>query len=325
MRPTIIVGAIAGALVVPGELRAQDWPARPLTMVVPYAAGAGIDVVGRILSPRLAELLRQEVIVENVGGSGGMAGSARVAKAAPDGYTFVLGNTSTHAQNQTLYKIPLYNAAADFAPVVLIADTPQVLVTRQDLPADDLRQFSAYARSNQATMQYGSAGVGSPGHLTCALLNAAIGIDTTHVPYRSATPAMMDLLAGRIAYVCTIAANVIAHFENRTMKPIAILSRDRSPSLPGLASAHEQGLTGFDASTWLAFFLPKGTPAPIVRKLHDATVAAMNTPSMQERLKEIGNDLVAPERRSPEYLQSFVESEIGKWAAPIKAAGIAGQ
>src|SRR5262245_26347938 len=258
MRPTLIVGAIIGALALPGELWAQDWPTRPVTLVVPYAAGAGIDVVGRILSPRLAELLRQEVIVENVGGSGGMAGSARVAKAAPDGYTFVLGNTSTHAQNQTLYKNPLYNAAADFAPVALIADTPQVLVTRQDLPADDLRQFIAYARSNQATMQYGSAGVGSPGHLTCALLNAAIGIDTTHVPYRSATPAMMDLLAGCIAYVCTIAANVIAHFENRTMKPIAILSRDRSPSLPGLASAHEQGLAGFDASTWLAFFLPKG-------------------------------------------------------------------
>src|SRR5262245_35597638 len=188
MRPTLIVGAIIGALALPGELWAQDWPARPVTLVVPYAAGAGIDVVGRILSPRLAELLRQEVIVENVGGSGGMAGSARVAKAAPDGYTFVLGNTSTPAQNQTLYRNPLYrdplhSAAAGFAPVARIADTPQVLVARQDLPADDLRQFMAYAKSNQATMQYGSAGVGSPGHLTCALLNAAIGIDTTHVPY----------------------------------------------------------------------------------------------------------------------------------------------
>jgi tripartite-type tricarboxylate transporter receptor subunit TctC len=298
---------------------------RPVTMVVPYPAGAGVDILGRILAPRLSERLGQQVIVENVGGTGGMIGAARVARAAPDGYQFVLGNTGTHAQNQTLYKNPLYNAATDFAPVVLIADTPQLLVSRTDLPANNLQEFITYAKANQAKMQYGSAGAGSPGHLTCALLNAAIRVDVTHIPYRGAAPALQDLIAGRTDYLCSIAASAAAQIESKTVKAIAILSRDRSPTFPALASAHEQGLADFDASTWLAFFLPKDTPGAIVQKLHDATVATMELPSVQDRMKEIGNVLVAPERRSPDYLKKLVETEIDKWAGPIKAAGVVGE
>ena len=235
--------------------RAQAYPARPVTMVVPYPPGAGVDVLGRILAPRLSEHLGQQVIIENIGGTGGMAGSARVARAVPDGYAFVLGNTGTHAQNQTLYKNPLYNAATDFAPVVLIAETPQVLAARRDLPADKLSDFIAHAKVNQAKMQFGSAGAGSPGHLTCALFNAAAGTNVTHIPYRGAALALQDLIAGRIDYVCSIAATMIPQFENRTIKPIAVLSRNRSPSMPELASAHEQGLAEFDASTWQGFFM----------------------------------------------------------------------
>jgi tripartite-type tricarboxylate transporter receptor subunit TctC len=315
----------AGAAALPAvseAARAQAYPTRPVTMVVPYPAGAGVDILGRILAPHLSEYLGQQVIVENIGGTGGMAGSARVARAAPDGYVFVLGNTGTHAQNQALYKNPLYNAATDFAPVIVIAETPQVLVARKDLPADRLGDFIAHAKANQARMQFGSAGAGSPGHLTCALLNAAIGINVTHIPYRGAAPALQDLIAGRIDYLCTIAATVMPQFESKTIKPIAILSHDRSPSLPALASAHEQGLAEFDASTWQAFFMPKGTPAAIVGKLHDATVGAISTPAVQARLQETGNDPVAPERRSPGYLQALVEREIKKWAAVIKAAGV---
>src|SRR5262249_49973846 len=157
---------------------------------------------------------------------------------------------------------------------------------------------------------------------TCALFNSAIGVNVTHVPYRGAAPALQDLIGGRIDYLCTIASTVIPQFDGGTIKPIALLSRNRSPSLPALASAHEQGLAEFDASTWQGFFMPKGTPDAIVRKLHDATVAAMTIPATQDRLRETGNDLVAPERRSPEYLQKFVEREIEKWAAPIRAAGV---
>src|SRR5215831_6769291 len=174
---------------------AQDWPTRPVTMVVPFAAGGPADTVARILAPGLSELLGQQIVVENVGGSGGMTGAARVAKAAPDGYQFVLGNMGTHAANQTFYKTPLYNSASDFTPVMLVAQTPLVLLARKDLPADNLRDFIGYAKANQATMQYGSGGAGSASHLACVLLNSAIGINVTHVPYRGAAPAMQDLIA----------------------------------------------------------------------------------------------------------------------------------
>ena len=173
-----------------GPASSQDWPTRPVTMVIPFAAGGPADTVGRILAPGLSEFLGQQVIIENVGGSGGMAGTSRVAKAPPDGYQFVLGNMGTHAANQTFYKSPLYNASTDFAPVMLIAQTPLVLLARKDLPAGNLSEFIAYAKANQATMQYGSGGAGSASHLACALLNAALDVNVTHVPYRGAAPAM---------------------------------------------------------------------------------------------------------------------------------------
>jgi len=304
---------------------AQVWPARPVTMVVPLAAGSGIDVLGRIFAPRLSELLGQQVIVENVSGAGGMTGASRVAKAAPDGYQFVLGGTGTHAHSQTLFRNPLYNAATDFAPVVLIAEQPIVLIARKDMPVSNLREFMSYAKANQTRMQYGSAGAGSAAQLACVLLNAAIGANVTHVPYRGGGPAMQDLIAGRIDYQCPLIAIAIQQIEGKTVKAMATLSLNRSPSLPDLASAHEQGLTNFDASNWSGFFLPRETPMAIVQKLHDATVATMNTPDVQIHMKRIGADLAAPERRSPQYLSQFVVSEIDKWAGPIRAAGVTGE
>jgi tripartite-type tricarboxylate transporter receptor subunit TctC len=249
-------------------------------------------------------------------------GTSRVAKAAPNGYQLVLGNVGTHAANQTFYKHPPYNAATDFAPVMLVAETPLVLLARKDLPADNLPDFITYARANQAKMQYGSGGTGSASHLACMLVNAAIEVNVTHVPYRGAAPAMQDLIAGRIDYQCPDTPIAISQIESKTVKAIAILTRDRSPSLTALASAHEQGLTDFAASNWFAVFLPRGTDAAIVQKLHDATVATINTPAVQLRMHEIGADLVAPERRAPDYLQHFVASEIEKWAVPIRASGI---
>jgi tripartite-type tricarboxylate transporter receptor subunit TctC len=299
----------------------EDWPARPVTMVVGFAPGGGTDVLGRIVGRRLAEVLGQQVIIENVGGAGGMVGSARVAKAAPDGYQFVLGSRAD-AINQTLYRNPLYNLVTDLAPVVLIAEQPNVLVARRDLPAENLQQFIAYARQNQASMQYGSAGTGSTGQVDCARLNAAIGVNIAHVPYRGGGPALQDLIAGRIDYFCTLSATIVPQIESKLVKPLAILTRDRSPTVPGLASAHEQGLENFEGVTWFGFFLPSRTPAPIIRKLHDAAVATMETPSVRERLTDVAATIVPPERRSTAYMQGFVASEIEKNAAPIKAAGI---
>jgi tripartite-type tricarboxylate transporter receptor subunit TctC len=320
-----MVAAVAALTIASPPAPAQDWPARPLTMVVAFAAGSSIDVLARILGPRMSELLGRQVVIENVSGAAGMIGTARVAKAAPDGYQFVLGGTGTFAQNHTLYKNLPYNAATDFAPVALLAETPPVLLARKDLPAQNLAEFIVYTKANQTKMQYGSSGGGTATHLACVLLNAAIGVSVTHIPYRGGGPAMQDLIAGRIDYQCPLSAVAIPQIESKTVTAIAVLTKNRSASLPALASAHEQGLTDFAAAGWFGFFLPKGTPAPIVQRLHAATVATMNTPAIQERLKDNGFDLVAPERRSPDYLQKFVESEIEKWAVPIRAAGISAE
>jgi tripartite-type tricarboxylate transporter receptor subunit TctC len=301
---------------------AQDWPTRPVTLVVTFTAGSGDDVLARILSPRLSELLGQQVIVENIGGAGGMNGANRVAKAAPDGYQLVLGGTGTFAANQTLYKNPLYSATADFTPVALIAEQPILLTVRKDFPAGDLQSFIAHAKANQTRLQYASGGPGSATHLACVLLNSAIGVNVTHVPYRSTAIALHDVIADRIDYVCPIMSTVISQIEGKQVKAIAILSRNRSPILPNLASAHEQGLADFDAYIWNGIFAPKGTPAAVVQKLHEVVVGTMNSPAVQARIGEIGGNVVAPERRSPQYLQEFVGSEIKKWAGPVRASGI---
>jgi tripartite-type tricarboxylate transporter receptor subunit TctC len=313
---------IALLAVVAPPIKAETWPSRPLTMVVPFATGGPMDAVARILQSALSDALQQQVIVENIGGAGGMIGAARVAKSAPDGYQFVLGNVGTHAVSQTLYKTPFYNSIIDFTPVVLIADLSLVMVARKDLPANNLQEFIAYAKANQKTMQFASAGAGSATHLGCALIDARIGVDVTHVPYRGGAPAMQDLIAQRVDYLCIDTPTAIPQIDGGTIKPIAILSRARSPSLPNLASAHEQGLTDFEASNWSALFLPRNTPAFIVQRLHDATVAAMNNPTVQKRFKENGIDLVADERRSSAYLGQFVTDEIAKWAGPIKSSGL---
>jgi tripartite-type tricarboxylate transporter receptor subunit TctC len=291
-------------------------------MVIPFAAGGAVDVMGRILGARLGEILGQRVIIENVGGAGGMTGSYRVAKAIPDGYEFVLGSVGTHAYSQSLYKKPLYNAVTDFAPVALVAELPLIMVARKDLPANNLQEFIAYAKANQAKMQFGSAGAGSADHLTCLLLNTAIGVTVTHVPYRGGEPAMQDLIGGRIDYSCNIITTALPEVQAGLVKAITITTKQRSPLLPGLPTAQEQGVAGFDAYTWDALFLPKGTPEPIVRRLNAATNQTLNTPAVQKRLNGIGANVAAPERRTPEYLGRFVASEIEKWTGPIKASGV---
>jgi len=323
MKPIAISRAIAlVATLAAAPAQAQSWPDRPLTMVIPFAAGGAVDVMGRILAARLGEVLGQRVIIDNVGGAGGMSGAYRVAKATPDGYEFVLGSVGTHAHSQSLYKKPLYNAVTDFAPVALIAELPLVMVARKDLPANNLQEFIAYAKANQAKMQFGSAGAGSADHLTCLLLDSAIGVSITHVPYRGGQPAMQDLIGGRIDYICNIITTALPEIQAGLVKPITITSKERSPLLPDLATAQEQGVAGFDAYTWDAVFLPKGTPEPIVRRLNGAIVETVNTPIVRQRLAEIGASIVAPERRTPEYLDKFVASEIEKWAGPIKASGV---
>jgi len=301
----------------------ENWPTRPMTMIVPYAAGGTVDPLGRVLAAGLSQVLGQRVIVENVGGAGGTVGTNRVAKAAPDGYQFVFGSGGSFAQSQSLYRHPAYNTLTDFAPVALVAQQPVLLVARKDLPVRDLQEFIAYTKANEGKMQFGSPGVGSLNHLGCVLLNAAIGVHVTHVAYRGGGPAMQDLIGGRTDYQCPNDVLAAPLITSGTIKGVAVLSRERSTVLPDLATAQEQGLADLDVSNWFALALPRATSPSIVRKLHDATIAALDTPAVQEQMKKIGGNVVAPERRSPEYLQTFFASEIARWGAVVKQNALA--
>jgi tripartite-type tricarboxylate transporter receptor subunit TctC len=309
-------------MILAGPAGAQDWPTRPVTMVVPFAPGGVYDTLGRVFAAALSPRLGQQVVVENVPGAGGMTGATRVARAEPDGYQLLFGGESPNTQAQLMHKVPPYDGARDFAPVALVAEQPLILTVRNGIPAGTLREFVAYAKANQSKMQYGSPGTGSGSHLACALFNVAENISVTHVPYRGLGPAMQDLLAGRIDYLCPSITTAMAQLSAHQIQAPIVLGAKRSAAFADIPTAQEQGLADMDANSWNAIFLPKATPAPIVAKLNAAVVAAMATPEVQTRLQQFGASLPPPEQRTPQYLQSLVEREIKIWGAAIKAAGI---
>jgi tripartite-type tricarboxylate transporter receptor subunit TctC len=301
---------------------AETWPTRAVTMVVPFAAGSSSDTAGRVLAVGLSEALGQQVIIENVAGGGGMTGTARVAKAAPDGYQFVFASVDSMAIVPTMHKKPLYNSVTDFTAVGLAVEQPIVLITRKDMPANSMQEFAAYAKQNHKQMQFGSSGVGSGSHFSCARLNAALGIDPTHVPYRGSSLAMQDLIAGRIDYFCALGAAAMGPLESEQAKPMALLTNERSALFPTLKTAKELGFAGVDSYFWTAFFFPKDTPDAIVQKLYDATTQTLNSPVTVERLRKSGVTAIAPEFRTPTYLKTFIGAEVDNWAAQIKASGV---
>jgi tripartite-type tricarboxylate transporter receptor subunit TctC len=317
-----IVPALAGLVALSGGAFAQNYPSRPITMVIPFAAGGPTDVLGRVVAARMGEVLGQQVVVENVSGAGGQTGSKRVADAAPDGYNFLIGTVGTHAQAQTLYKKPLYNSQTDFTPVGLIAQVPIALIARKDLPVKDLKEFIAYAKANQTKMQFGSAGAGSATHLGCVLLNYIIGVNITHVPYRGTGPAMQDLIGGRIDYLCEVVSTVKSQLDGGTIKGLAMLDSRRSKALPNLPTAEEQGTKDLVAYTWNAIFLPKNTPDAIVKKLNGAMLDAMHSAAVSERLSSLGAEIAPDNQATPEYLAKLVKDETAKWAKPIQASGV---
>ena len=321
MKIIAYAAALGLLLALIGFANAQIFPDRTLTMVIPFAAGGPTDVLGRVMAQRMGEILGQTVIVENIGGAGGMNGGKKVADSKPDGYTMLLGTVGTQAQGQTLYKHPLYNALTDFTPVALIADVPIVLIVRKDLPVNNFKDFVTYAKANASKMQFGSAGAGSATHLGCVVLNTAMATDIVHVPYKGTGPAMQDLIGGRIDYLCEIISTAKPQIDGGRVKALAIMTKERSPVEPNLPTTLEQGLD-VQAYTWNAIYLPKGAPADVVKKLNEAAIAAMTTPAVRDRLESIGAMVVAPDRRSPEYLGKFTADEIKKWEAPIKSSGV---
>lgn len=319
MRAIAICLSLAAAA---GPAAAQGWPSRPITLVVPFAPGGGVDTSARIQAQKMGELLGQPIVVENLGAAAGTVGSARVAKAEPDGYTLLIGNSGTHVYSQSVRKSPPYNSVTDFTPVGLVSESPRILVVRKDLPVADLREFIAYAKANHAKMQFGSAGVGAGTHLPCVLLNRAIGVEITHVPYRGEGPAMQDLIAGRIDYMCSTIQTGAAQAKAGTVKGIAVMAATRAAIIPDLATSGEQGLPGVEASVWNAFFLPKGAPRAIVDRLSRAMNEMLDDPAVRTRLEGLGLEIVPPQRRGPEYLAKFLAEDIDRWGKIVRAANI---
>jgi tripartite-type tricarboxylate transporter receptor subunit TctC len=301
---------------------AEDWPSRPLTMVVPFAAGGPIDTLGRVLQPSLGEALGQQVIIENAPGGGGMIGSQRVAAAPVDSHMFVLGSIGTHSIGQSMHSKPPYDAATAFQPVILVADAPLVLIVRKDLPVKTFKEFVAYAKANQGKMQFGSGGTGTSSHIGCVLLNDTIGVKVVHVPYRGGGPALQDLIAGRIDYICNYVSTAVAAVKSGQARVLATLAHARSASFPDVPTADEQGLKGFDISAWNAAFLPKSATPAMVTRLNAAFSKALDNATVRKRFDDLGLIPPTAARRTPAYLKTFVESEIKKWAAPVKAGGL---
>ena len=316
------VYGLVAAICVAGIAPAQHWPTRPIALIVPFAPGGGVDTSARLQAQHMAELLGQPIIVENVGAAAGMVGSQRVARAEPDGYTLLIGNSGTHAFIHSLYKKPLYNPSTDFTPVGLATESPRILVIRKDLPVSNLGEFVAYAKTNHLKMQFGSAGVGAGTHLPCVLLNRAMGVEITHIPYRGAGLAMQDLIGGRIDYMCDTIQTGVAQAKAQTVKAIAVMSPRRVPIIAEVPTSGEQGLAGVEASVWNGFFLPRGTPDAIVRRLNKAMSESLDNPAMRKRLVDLGLEIVPAERRSPEYLAKFVTEEVARWGQVVRAAGI---
>jgi tripartite-type tricarboxylate transporter receptor subunit TctC len=315
------IAAAAALAAVAHAATAQEWPTRPVTVVVPFAAGGPVDTIARVLTARLSELAGQQFIVENVGGAGGQTGTARAAKASPDGYTLLLSGSAVLAQNPALYKRQQYNPVTDFEHSTLHTDSARVLIARKNFPANSFSEFVTYVKANQDKLQYGSAGVGSGGHVCAILLEMAMGTKVTHVPYRGAGPAMQDLIGGRLDFMPEQISTAVPQIQGGTVKAIATLGPEPAPGLERLPTTDSQGVKGLDCGAWGAFSFPKGTPQVIVQRLAKISSDAVDTPAVRARFKTMGVTVVAPDRRSPEYITKFVQTEMVRWGTPIKASG----
>jgi tripartite-type tricarboxylate transporter receptor subunit TctC len=305
--------------------RAEDYPNRPITMVVPFAAGGPTDILGRIVAQAIGPTLGQQVVVEDVTGAGGTIGAAKVARAAPDGYTMVMGNLGTHAASVGIYGNLAYDPRKDFEPVILVASTPMVLVTTKTLPVKTLSDVVAWAKANKGKATMGSAGVGSISHLTLLLFNHLTGAGVTHVPYRGLSEASNDLLGGQIDLLFDQVVTATPHILNGSENAIVVTIPQRSPSIPNVPSATEAGLPQLQTVAWTALFMPRGTPAAIVNRINAAVQKAMQDPNVAKRLAQIGADVPPPEQRTPQALGQLVNAEIDKWVPLIKAAGVTAQ
>jgi tripartite-type tricarboxylate transporter receptor subunit TctC len=310
--------AAAGAL---GSAQAQSYPNRPITLVVPFAAGGPTDTIARIMAERLRQSLGQTVVVENTTGAAGTIGVGRVARAAPDGYTVAIGHWSTHVVNAAIYPLQ-YDVLNDFEPISLIADNPQLLVTKNAVPAKDLKELIDWVKANQDKISVGTAGAGAASHVSGVYFQNVIGAKLQFVPYRGAGPALQDVIAGQLDLMFDQTANSLPHVRGGKLKAFAVTAKTRLPAAPDIPTVDEAGLPGLYISIWHALWLPKGTPKDIVDRLLNATRDALADPAVRKRLADLGQELPTPQQQNPETLRAHHKAEIDKWFPIIKAAGI---
>ena len=303
---------------------AQDYPTRPVTMVMPFAAGGPGDTIARLIAQGMTPVLKQQVIIENIAGAGGSIGSAKVASATPDGYNLLLIHIS-HATNPALYPKLKYDPIKDFEPIGLVVDLPSAFVAKKDFPPKDLGDLIAHVKANKDKVNYAHAGIGSASHLCGLLFGAAIQTKLTQVAYRGTGPAMNDLMGGQVDFMCDQIVNVVSNVESGTIKGYAVTSAQKANALPKLPTAGEAGLPGFTYTVWYGLFAPKGTPKPIVDKLVGALNEALKDKTVKDRLAVLGADPVTPERAQPAALAAHLKAEIDKWGPVIKAAGVQGE
>ncbi|CAH1654415.1 Tripartite-type tricarboxylate transporter receptor subunit TctC [Hyphomicrobiales bacterium] len=321
----LVTGLAAAATVAAGlglslGSAAAAYPERPITMIVPFAAGGPTDVIARIVAENMSKTLGQQIIVENVAGAGGTTGSTRAAQAAPDGYTLVMGHMGTHGAAPALYPNLKYDPAKDFAPVGLAAGTPILIVAKKDFPAKDLKEFVAYVKANADKVNQAHAGVGSVSHTTCTLLDAQLGIKPTLVPYGGTGPALNDLVSGQVDFMCDQIVNLVPQIQAGTIKAYGVAIPERSPSLPDVPTTKEAGLPEYQVSAWNAIFAPKGTPQDVIAKLNNALVVALDDENTRKRLLDLGGVIADKPGRSPQALQDLVVSEVARWTPVLKGA-----
>ncbi len=301
----------------PASAAAESWPARTITLIVPFPAGGTTDIVARSLGQKLSDALHQPVVIDNRGGGGGTLGAAVAAKAAPDGYTFFI-STIAHAIATSLYKQLPYDFEKDFIPITVIASVPNIVIVHPSVPVNSVKELIDYAKANPGKLNYGSAGNGSTEHLSAELFKSMAGVQMTHVPYKGGAPMMTDLLGGQIQIAIETSGSALPHVRGGKVRALAVTTATRSPALPDVPTVSEAGLVGYEMTTWYGILAPKGTPKEIVAKINQEVRAILKSPEMKKRLDEIGAE---PGGISPDQFAAFIKSEIAKWAKLVKQTG----
>jgi tripartite-type tricarboxylate transporter receptor subunit TctC len=322
MGRVLSIAAVAALGFAAGIAAAQtDYPRRPITLIVPFAAGGPTDMIARIISDHMTRTLGQPIIIENMVGAGGTTASTRAARANPDGYTIEMGHMGTHAASVALYPNLAYKPDADFAPIGLVAGTPGLILTRKDFPPKDLKEFVTYVKANVDKLNMAHVGVGSVSFTTCLLLNSILGVKPTSIPFNGTGPALTALISGQVDYMCDQIVNVLQQVRAGHIKAYAVGTPERNPALPNVPISKEAGLPEFQAQAWNALFAPKETPKPVLDKLTDALDKALDDEQTRKRLLELGSVLPGKPERGQQALAALVKREIERWTPIIKAAG----